>query len=341
MGRAPLNTNPSVLNVEGITLNGVRNQYGGDDPDDNSGSLRYVSIRYGGSILEEGNEINGLTLAGVGRSTTVEYVEVFNNKDDGFEFFGGTVNAKHLVAAFSTDDSFDMDQGYSGNGQFWLAVQNSVYADRAGEHDGGESDYGGEDRKPYATPTVANATYIGSGLDGKGGMALVMRDNFAGSYFNSIFLDFPGRVIRVEDLPGDDTGDSRARFEEGLLELKGNLFFEIGGTFVAGPGGEADGLVANEGPFGDRLAASIAESNTVASLLPVQDRRRNQYGTLTQLDPRAANEALTADGVALPDDGFFESVSYLGAFSESNNWAASWTFLGAGGQTYPGLNILQ
>ena len=71
-------------------------------------------------------------------------VEVFNNQDDGFEFFGGTANARYLVSAFTTDDSFDLDQGSRGAGPFGLAVQNSVYADHAGEHDGGESSYGGE-----------------------------------------------------------------------------------------------------------------------------------------------------------------------------------------------------
>ena len=340
MGYAPLNTTPSVLNVEGITLNDVRNQYGGDDPDDASGTLRYVSIRYGGSILEEGNEINGLTLAGVGRGTTVEYVEVYNNKDDGFEFFGGTVDAKYLVSAFSTDDLFDLDQGYRGRGQFWLGVQNNVYADRVGEHDGGESSYGGEDSTPYATPTVANATYVGSGLNGAGGIGLVFRDNFAGSYFNSIFLDFPHHLLEIEDVPGDD-GDSRARFADGTIRMESNLFFEIGGTFMAGAGSATRGLVANEGSFGSQVAQQLDSLNQMASQMPIQDRQRNQQGILTTLDPRGANEALTSSTADPASEGFFESVPYVGAFGESNNWALSWTFLGEGGQTYPGLGILQ
>jgi hypothetical protein len=340
MGRAPLNTTPNVLNVEGITLNEIRNQYGGTDPNDSSGTLRYVSIRYGGTILEEGNEINGLTLAGVGSGTTVEYVEVFNNQDDGFEFFGGTVDARYLVSAFTTDDSFDFDQGYRGRGQFWLAVQNSVYADHAAEHDGGEAKYGGVDATPYATPQIYNVTYVGSGLDGAGSAAITMRDNFAGSYFNSVFASFPGRAVHVEDVPGTDTGDSRARFEEGTLRLEGNVFYEIGGTLVAGRGSQFGGLVVNDGPFGDALASYLEDNNTMASLSPVNTLSRDSYGRISVLDPRGVGDALTTAGVDEPD-AFFEDVDYVGAFDGSTNWALSWTFIGQGGTTHPGLNLLR
>ena len=343
MGRAPLNTTPNVLNVEGITLNEIRNQYGGDDPQDDSGVLRYVSVRYGGTILDEGNEINGITFAGVGSGTTVEYVEVFNNQDDGFEFFGGTVNTRYLISAFTTDDSFDIDQGYRGTGQFWLAVQNAVYADHAGEHDGGESSYGGEDSTPYATPQLYNATYIGSGLDGSGSTALNLRDNFAGSYLNSIFAGFPEQVVSIEDVPGDDGGDSRARFEEGALQMKGNLFHSIAGTFMAGTGSSSSGLVDNEGTFGTEIAAYLSENNRMADTSPVVTLDRDSYGNLTALDPRAASPAVSAEtsvsyGEA-PD--FVEPVDYVGAFGPEENWAASWSFLGNGGSKYPGLGILR
>lgn len=342
LGRAPLNTTPSVLNVEGISLNDIRNQYGGDDPDDDSGTLRYVSIRHGGSILEKDNEINGLTLAGVGRSTTVEYVEVYNNKDDGFEFFGGTVDARYLVSAFSTDDLFDFDQGYIGRGQFWLGIQNNVYAAWAGEHDGGDSSYGGEDSTPYATPTLANVTYIGSGLDGEGGTGLVFRDNFAGSYFNSIFLDFPHHLIEIEDVLDANVGDSRDRFEDGTIRIEGNLFFEIGGSFAAGVGTATRGLVANNGRFGTKVAQKLDSLNQMASRMPIQNLQRNRQGILTALDPRAANEARAASPADVASQGgFFAPVSYVGAFGEADNWARSWTFIGQGGDTYPGLGILQ
>lgn len=340
MGRAPLNTTPNVLNVEGITLNEIRNQYGGTDENDSSGTLRYVSIRHGGTILEKGNEINGLTLAAVGRGTTVEYVEVYNNQDDGIEFFGGTVDAKYLISAFTTDDSFDFDQGYRGRGQFWLAVQNSVYADHAAEHDGGEENFGGEDSTPYASPVLFNMTYIGSGVDGDGSTALQIRDNFAGSYHNSIFADFPGRAVYVEDIPGNEQGDSRARFEAGDLKIQGNLFFDIGGTFMAGSGSSFGGLVENDGAFGETLAQRLEADNTIVSQSPVTTLSRDSYGMISVLNPLGANDALTAAGTPEPAS-FFDDVDYIGAFGADTNWAVSWSYLGSGGSEYPGLQRMK
>ncbi|HRE06701.1 MAG TPA: hypothetical protein PKX00_13900 [Opitutaceae bacterium] len=97
--------------------------FGGTDDADNSGVLRYLSVRHGGAVIGTANEINGVTLGGVGSGTTMEYIEVFANKDDGFEWFGGTVNARYLVAAFGNDDAFDMDQGFRGNLQFLFSIR--------------------------------------------------------------------------------------------------------------------------------------------------------------------------------------------------------------------------
>src|SRR6185369_7602585 len=98
-------------------------QFGGNDDDDNSGVLRYVSIRHGGAVLAPNKEINGLSMGAVGRGTTIEFVEAYAIADDGFEFFGGTVNTKSLVSSFNDDDSCDTDMGYRGTNQFWFAIQ--------------------------------------------------------------------------------------------------------------------------------------------------------------------------------------------------------------------------
>ncbi|WP_022836732.1 hypothetical protein [Salisaeta longa] len=342
LGRAPLNTYPTVLNTEVISLNDRRSIYGGSRPNDNSGVLRYVSIRYGGTSAGSADEsktaeFNGLTLAGVGRRTTIEYVEVYNNNDDNFEWFGGTVNAKYLVAAFATDDSFDMDQGYRGRGQFWLALQNSIYADRAFELDGGDADFGGEDRRPYATPIIYNATIIGSGLAGKGSTALYMRDNFAGAFYNSIIASFPEEALWIEDKPG--AADSQTRFAEGTLQLKGNLFYAIGGTMMAGSGSAVEGLVENDGPLRRRLTKYLARHNRIPEAAPLRTIGRDTYGTLTALDPTATNAARTFPGLQEPAT-FFKDVDFIGAFGE-RNWALSWTYIGQGGAQYPGLELLQ
>lgn len=340
LGRAPINPAAGLHDIEGLPPTAFRNVYGGDDPHDDSGVLRYVSIRHGGTILKEDEEINGLTLGGVGRGTTIEYVEVFNNQDDGFEWFGGTVDAKYLVSAFATDDSYDIDQGYSGRGQFWFAIQNAFYADHAGEHDGGEADEGGEDSRPWSTPQIWNATYVGSGLDGAGSTALNLRDNFAGAYYNSLFVDFPRRLVRIEDLSWTDTGDSRARFEEETLRLVGNVFGQIAGAFVTGEGLLARGLVANDGSFGEDITRSLDAHNSIMGGAPVRELRRSPRGFLRALDPRPTDAALDSTGPSVPSSEFFESVDYVGAFGKEENWAQAWTYVGDGGSEYPGLGLI-
>src|SRR5262245_18271891 len=116
-GQAP---NPKFERFEGTTSDGIDNAhlFGGADDTDSSGTLRYVSIRYPGTVFAPNKELNGLTMGGVGSGTDISYVEVFNSSDDAFEWWGGTVNTHHLVAAFCEDDDFDTDQGYRGTNQF-------------------------------------------------------------------------------------------------------------------------------------------------------------------------------------------------------------------------------
>ena len=132
LGNAPLNSEFSEGRIEGIPFSESRGIYGGTISNDNSGVLKYVSIRHGGTNIGEGNEINGLTLGGVGTETKIEYIEVISNQDDGFEFFGGTVNCKYLVSAFCGDDAFDFDMGYQGNNQFLVAIQAPSTGDNLG-----------------------------------------------------------------------------------------------------------------------------------------------------------------------------------------------------------------
>ena len=121
-GDATATATNGVGNIEGLATGDNRHLYGNpvgtEINTDNSGVLRYVSLRHGGEIIGANNEINGLTLGGVGSGTTIDHIEVVGNKDDGFEFFGGTVNAKNLVAMHCDDDYIDWDQGYTGKLQF-------------------------------------------------------------------------------------------------------------------------------------------------------------------------------------------------------------------------------
>lgn len=134
-GNAPISADAPTVQIEGIPASDQNGLYGGNDPYDNSGILRYISIRHGGANIGAGNEINGLTLGGVGNSTIVENIEVVANQDDGIEFFGGTVNVYNTVVLNSGDDSYDVDQAWSGVLDNWIEIGG---VDHALELDGPE-----------------------------------------------------------------------------------------------------------------------------------------------------------------------------------------------------------
>ena len=114
LGNAPISASEYEVQIEGIPTSDPNGLYGGDNSDDDSGILRYVSIRHGGANIGSGNEINGLTLGGVGSGTVIDNIEIVANQDDGIEFFGGTVNVNNVVVWNVGDDAIDTDQAWSG-----------------------------------------------------------------------------------------------------------------------------------------------------------------------------------------------------------------------------------
>ncbi len=323
LGKATLNSSPGETAIEGIPTTEPRGIYGGNDDADNSGVIRYVSIRYGGTDIGAGNEINGLTLGGVGSGTTVEYVEVFGNEDDGFEWFGGTVNTRYLVSAFNGDDAFDYDEGWRGKNQFWFVIQRADKGNRAGEHDGGTDP---EDGTPYATPYILNATYIGSGASSSNAsndLVFTLRDNAGGHYINSVFTDFQNNGVKVEDL---ETGeDSRARLEAGQLSLKNNLWWGFGAgndiTNIATQDFVQTHLAANNNTIADPMLQGIARIDGGSIV-----------GDAGGLDPRPGAGSPALSGAAdVPDDPFFEQTDFLGAFGPGDLWIAGWTFISEAG----------
>jgi hypothetical protein len=142
LGNAPTNNYPaSIEGINSTTYPGIDLVYGSATPNaaDNSGTLKFVRIEYAGFVLSADNEMNGLTLAGVGSGTTIEYVEVFKSNDDSFEFFGGTVNPKHIISVDGLDDMFDTDNGYSGTISYALGLSDTSRADIS-QSNGFESD---------------------------------------------------------------------------------------------------------------------------------------------------------------------------------------------------------
>lgn len=160
LGKAPISVSGDVLTaqIEGIPANEPFGQYGGTVSNDNSGILRYVSIRHGGITIGQDNEINGLTLGGVGSGTIIEHIEIVANQDDGIEWFGGTVNASNLLVWGCGDDGFDADQAYSGTISNGLVIQGNN-SGTALELDGPEGSSATED-----SFTMNNITIIGNGI---------------------------------------------------------------------------------------------------------------------------------------------------------------------------------
>ena len=140
LGSAPISAEngDSETQIEGIPADEEYGKYGGSDASDNSGTMRYVSIRHGGVSIGDGNEINGLTLGGVGSGTTIDYVEVFATLDDGIEFFGGTVNVSNAIVSFQGDDGIDIDMNYSGEVNNFVVIHGGADTDEGLEIDGPE-----------------------------------------------------------------------------------------------------------------------------------------------------------------------------------------------------------
>ncbi len=286
LGKARINTTSGVGNIEGLPVN-EKSQYGGEDDHDNSGVLRYVSIRHGGTDIGSGNEINGLTLGAVGDGTTIEYIEVFNNNDDGYEWFGGTVNCKYLVSAFNGDDAFDHDEGIRSKMQFLFAIQDSEMGNHLGEHDGGTVP---EDGEPYAFPQIYNATFLGSGVNSTNpdnSNLFKLRDFWGGLYNNSIFGDFAGNAMDVEDLATGN--DSRLRLENGGIVFKNNIWFDFGAgnTFAELGDHEWEAAYLSDAANGNTIEnpglKSITRTSSTESLDPRPTAGGPAYQNLTPI----------------------------------------------------------
>lgn len=160
LGRAKHNLGQQNL-IEGLSAANPRNFHGGTDDNDNSGILKYVRIEYGGFVFAANNEINGLTLGSVGRGTEIDYVQTSFINDDAFEWFGGTVNAKHLVAYRCLDDDFDTDNGYSGTVQYALGIKDPAIADNpsVSTSEGWESDNDASGTNQALSPKTSGSFY--------------------------------------------------------------------------------------------------------------------------------------------------------------------------------------
>lgn len=212
LGKAPCSFSGDVdaIQIEGIPAEDTWGLYGGSNPSDNSGVIKYVSIRHGGALIGEGNEINGLTLGGVGTGTEIDNVEVVANVDDGIEFFGGTVNASNLFVWAQGDDAIDIDQAYSGT------IDNVVV------HLGEASDHAFEIDGPEGTAdgsfTLQNASIFGNSATSNGEYA-DYRKGATGATNNVFASGFPsGKDVEL-DADADATSFNNGTLTFGAWEI--------------------------------------------------------------------------------------------------------------------------
>lgn len=305
LGNAPINIFGGEASIEGIPLAEPRGIYGGLNENDNSGVLSYVSIRHGGTNIGEGNEINGLTLGGVGRETEIDYLEVISNEDDGLEIFGGTVNLKHIVVSGCGDDNFDYDLGWSGNGQFWLGVQSNYLGDNYIEAGGGVSP---EDGLPFSLPNIFNSTFIGTGELGNGN-CIIFENNAGGVVANSIFLNkTKGVFLEVTD----QHHDSYSQWQNEKLEVKNNLFYEVANS-------DAESIFQLSGIYTDEI-----RNEWVSSFYSSKNEIKNPDINLSSNNYIPSNKII--GNLAEFSSSWFQVVDFKGAFGESN-WIEGWTLL--------------
>lgn len=200
-GKAPINSTADGSDETATTEVGGLS-YGGNLPNDNSGSIQYMRIEYAGGAIDGNAELNGLSLYAVGDGTLIDYVQIYKGSDDGFEFFGGTVNASHLVVTDAEDDSIDWTEGFIGSLTDVYIVQNTgVNHDSGFEMDGFNTDFSNEGGY-FSAPTITNVTVIG---DGDSGRAFRLRAGSRG-IFSNVTVDNFGRGFVIEDdEPGQAT----------------------------------------------------------------------------------------------------------------------------------------
>ena len=180
LGRAPISACPGTT-LSGTPecqeqVEGTNAFYGGNAPRDNSGVMRYVRVQHSGFEVTPNNELNGITLAGVGDGTTFDHIQVHNSSDDGIEIFGGTVKGRYIVLTGNDDDSLDTDTGWDGALQFGIVLQRPNGGDRM-------SEWSAIRREPYSNPKVANFTYVGRA---GGGAALTLNQGTQAEFYNTV-----------------------------------------------------------------------------------------------------------------------------------------------------------
>jgi len=329
-GKAPVNNGDPQ--IEG----GPRTHYGGTTANDNSGILRYVRIEYGGYPLQPDKEINGLTLAGVGSGTVIDYVMVAYANDDSFEWFGGTVNAKHLVAYRGLDDDFDTDNGFAGKLQYLFAIRDKIVADVSGSN-GFESDNdaAGSMNSPITQPIFCNATILGPRKDGTTSNisanyknALHLRRNTKLSTYNSVFAGYLGGLLLDGTLAQTNAVNGELQIRNSIIAgpTSASKFFSV----------QASGSTMSVDSLTHWYLDPSFGNDTIvnnASLKLTDGFNLNQPNAVPlNGSPLLGGANFTNANL---QDAFFTPETYIGAFG-ATDWTAGWVVWDSQNTPYEG-----
>jgi hypothetical protein len=329
VGKAPVNQ--SSATVEGLS-NAV--DYGTSaiatrDAADNSGTMQYVRIEFAGIALQPDKEINGLTMCAVGSGTTIDHIQVSYSGDDSFEWFGGNVNAKHLIAYLGLDDDFDVDYGYSGNVQFGLSVRNPRVADVSSSN-GFESDNDGSGSaaNPKTSAVFSNMTLIGpykttadKDVNSMYGAAMHLRRNTSISIFNSVFAGHNNGLLL-------DATTTYANATAGELALQNCALVGIKANAINGANSVTQAQAQeffNKTEFNNQIIADAATAKISNSFYNVK-----LVGTAaipTSFLPESGSVLLSSGAFAhakLQNAFFTKTATYMGAFGATDWTKETW-----------------
>ncbi|MET6997832.1 hypothetical protein [Chitinophaga defluvii] len=328
-GKAPTNASFNGTQGVGQVEGGVNNGeglglYGGTDAADNSGTLKYVRIEYAGYAYLPDNELNGLTLAGVGSGTTIDYVEIFKANDDAIECFGGTVNLRHTIFISTLDDDFDTDNGYSGTVQFGIVLRDSAIADVSkSESWESDNDANGSALTPQTSAVYSNITAIGPRATTTSvGNSLFLcgaqiRRNSSISIYNSVIMGYPVGVL-IDASKGVPTDNN---IQSGKLNIKN--------TIVAGCATPVNYAVSAT-PTGWTPADAKTWFTTALygnSILATNDEVKLAAAfnyTNPDFTPQAGSPLLTGGAFSMGNASSFSTVTFRGAVGPAGTPEGDW-----------------
>ena len=322
LGKAKTNRSSTPV-IEG----GLDRPYGGTEDNDNSGVMRYVRIEYAGIAAFANSEINGLTLGGVGRGTTLENIQVIYGNDDAYEFFGGTVDAKNLVAYATADDDFDFDYGYTGRIQFAVALRDPQFVDNGDAGNGIEADNDGtgSNATPVTRPVLSNFTFIGP----NGASGTLANHNFGNRWRRAVQFDLRNSVLLGWQKGGFsmESAATAQAYKDGVSLFKNNVVHANAAADIFRVDAAAADIITKEQVEAKALSEGNIKQATADGVLTAPFSITNP-----NLMPVAGGPAASGVNFAGLDATFFTTTTYKGAVGNGNNWLQGWTRFPSRGQ---------